>query len=306
MSEYEPNPASETHRPLILVTNDDGVTSPGLWAAVQAALPLGDVLVAAPARQWSGAGRSMPAGFKGRATHYPVEVDGQEVESYQVDTSPALVVVYAMLRLAPRRPALLISGINYGENLGIDVTASGTVGAALQGAAFGIPALAVSLQTPKETHNNPSDSVDFTAALHFTRLFARWMLQVELPFDVDVLKIDVPDDATPMTPWRLTRVSRRAYFVAAPPRQGTPWTPVATHADGPTLDRAPQGIDVGWKGLDYAPLLHPERDDSDSDIYALAVDRVISVAPLSLDLTSRIDQGEMEALLRGPYPGAAL
>jgi 5'-nucleotidase len=297
--------SSDTRDPLILVTNDDGVTSPGLRAAVQAALPLGDVLVAAPARQWSGAGRSMPAGFKGQAARYPVEVNGQEVESYQVDTSPALVVVYAMLRLAPRRPALLISGVNYGENLGIDVTASGTVGAALQGAAFGIPALAVSLQTPKETHNNPSDSVDFAAALHFTRSFARWMLQVKLPFDVDVLKIDVPDDATPMTPWRLTHVSRRAYFVAASPRQDAPGTPVATHTDGPIPDRTPRGIDAGWRDIDYAPLLHPEHDDPDSDIYALAVDRVVSVAPLSIDLASRVDQGEMEALLRGPYPGAA-
>ena len=264
--------------PLIVVTNDDGIASPGLRAAVQAALPLGELLVVAPDQQWSGAGRSMPQGPEGRISRYPLEVDGQPVTAYQVDASPASVVLHALLELIPRRPALLISGINYGENLGTDVTISGTVGAALQGAALGIPALAASLQTPKETHTNPSDSVDFTAAIHFTRLFARRLLTASLPFDVDLLKLDVPSDATPETPWRLTRVSRHVYFVPVPPQR----TSLAEPAR-----------------IDYAPLAHPERTEPDSDIYALAVDRVVSVAPLSLDLTSRTDPGEMEALLRG-------
>jgi len=267
-----------TSTPLILITNDDGITSPGLRAAAQAALPLGEPLIVAPAQQWSGAGRSMPQGDEGRISRYPLEIDGQPLTAYQVDTSPALVVAHAMLELVPRRPALLVSGINYGENLGTDITISGTVGAALQGADLDIPAIAVSLQTPKETHVNPSDSVDFTAAIHFTRLFARLMLQVTLPFDVDVLKIDVPGDATPETPWRLTRVSRHPYFVATPP--------------------APPLVGGAGGGIDYEPLAHPEHTEPNSDIYALAVDRVISVAPLSLDMTSRADRGEMEALLR--------
>ncbi len=265
--------------PLIVVTNDDGIASPGLRAAVRAALSLGELLVVAPDRQWSGAGRSMPQGPEGRISRYPLEVDGQPVTAYQVDASPASVVLHALLELIPRRPALLISGINYGENLGTDVTISGTVGAALQGAALGIPALAASLQTPKETHTNPSDSVDFTAAIHFTRLFARRLLTASLPFDVDLLKLDVPSDATPETPWRLTRVSRHVYFVPVPPQR----TSLAEPAR-----------------IDYAPLAHPERTEPDSDIYALAVDRVVSVAPLSLDLTSRADPAGIEALLRGP------
>jgi 5'-nucleotidase len=288
MPAHRTRPTFAIRDPLILITNDDGITSPGLRATVQAVLPLGDPLVVAPARQWSGAGRSMPQGDAGRISRHPLEVDGQPVAAYQVDSSPALAVAHALLGLVPRRPALLISGINYGENMGADVTISGTVGAALQGADLGIPALAVSLQTPKETHVHPSDSVDFTAAIHFTRLFARWMLQVALPFDVDVLKIDVPDDATPETAWRLTRVSRQAYFVATLPQQASPADPAAP----PSVGRCEGSID-------YEPLAHPERTDSDSDIYALAVDRVVSVAPLSLDLTSRADPGEIEALLRG-------
>jgi len=276
-----------THKttPLIVITNDDGITSPGLLAAVQAVMPLGELLVAAPDRQWSGAGRSMPPGPEEHISRYPLEVNGQPVTAYQVDASPALAVAHALLELVPRRPALLISGINYGENLGTDVTISGTVGAALQAADHGIPALAASLQTPKETHTNPSDSVDFTAAIHFTRLFARRLLATPLPFDVDLLKLDVPSDATPETPWRLTRVSRHTYFIPSLPDPEAPPLAGRTERDG--------------RELDYVPLAHPERTEPDSDIYALAVDRVVSIAPLSLDLTPRVDLGEIEALLRG-------
>jgi len=280
-------PTSANRDPLILITNDDGIASPGLRAAVQAVLPLGEPFVVAPARQWSGAGRSMPPGPKARISRCPLEVDGQPVTTYQVDASPAIAVMHAVLELAPRRPALLVSGINYGENLGTDVTISGTVGAAFQGAVFDIPALAVSLQTPKETHTNPSDSVDFAAATYFTLLFTRWMLHVTLPFDVGVLKVDVPDDATPETPWRLTRVSRHPYFVARMT------APVDLTGFG-------KSVRSGDGSIDYESLPHPEHTEPDSDIYALAVDRVVSVAPLSLDVTSRVDRGEMESLLRGP------
>ena len=246
---------------------------------MEAALPLGQVLVAGPAQQWSGAGRSMPQGPKGDIRPYSLEVSGQPVTAYQVDASPALVVLHAVHELVPRWPDLLISGINFGENLGTDVTISGTVGAALQGAAIGIPALAASLQTPKETHVNPSESIDFSAAMHFVRLFARRMLATPLPFDTDLLKLDVPSDATPETPWRLTRVSRHPYFISAPP----------------------QRRDFSKPGrIDYDPLTDPESTEPDSDIHALAVDRVVSIAPMSVDLTSRVNRYEMEALLLGP------
>jgi 5'-nucleotidase len=269
-------PTHTENPPLILITNDDGITSPGLRAAAQAASPLGELLVVASNRQWSGAGRSMPRA-EGCITPFAMEVDGQPVTAYQTDASPALIVIYALHELALRPPALLISGINYGENLGSDVTISGTVGAALQGAVCGVPALAASLQTPKETHTKPCDDVDFSAAIHFTRTFARQMLQTSLPSDVDVLKLDVPDDATPYTPWRLTRVSRQPYFVTIPPQRSSLADPLT---------------------LDYDMIPHPEHVEPDSDIYALAVDRVVSVAPLSIDLTTRADFDEISTLLR--------
>ncbi len=168
--------------------------------------------------------------------------------------------------------------INYGENVGADITVSGTVGAALEGAANGLPALAVSLQTPKRMHTSPSEEVDFAAAVHFTNLFACYLLEISLPFDVDVLKVDLPSDVTPDAAWRLTRVSRHTYFVPLPPGRDDLAQPAR---------------------IDYEALPHPERTEPDSDIYALAVDHVVSVAPLSYDLTSRVDRGAMEELLRG-------
>ena len=271
--------------PLILITNDDGIASPGLLAAARAGLSLGEVLVVAPSQQWSGAGRSLPHNLKGDISTYRLEVSGKEIEAYQVGGSPAAGVLHGLLSLAPRRPDLLISGINYGENVGADVTVSGTVGAAIEGAANGLPALAVSLETPKSMHTRPSDDVDFTAAIHFTRLFARRLLEITLPFDVDVLKVDIPSSATPETAWRLTRVSRSTYFTSVPPERD----------DWPRAG-----------AIDYERLPHPERTEPDSDIYALAVDRVVSVAPLSYDLTARVGRGRMEELLRnGVHPRVA-
>ena len=265
--------------PLILITNDDGIESPGLHAAARAVLPLGEVLVVAPNQQWSGAGRSLPHGLTGSIERHGLTLGGRSVPAYKVDGSPAAAVLHGLFELSPREPALLISGINYGENVGADVTISGTVGAALEGAARGLPALAVSLQTPKETHTQPSDQVDFTAAGHFTRLLARHVLEVSLPFDVDVLKVDVPSSATSETPWRLTRISRYTYYVPTAPERELLANPGT---------------------IDYEPLPHPEKTEADSDIYALAVDRVVSVAPLSYDLTSRVARGVLQELLRGP------
>lgn len=269
---------AEPNRPLILVTNDDGIDSPGLRAAVRAVHPLGRLLVAAPARQWSSAGRSF-ASPTTTPSSLSLPIGQHAVPAYQIDAPPALVVLYALLLLAPRQPDLAVSGINFGENLGSDVTVSGTVGAALQAASLGVPALAASLQTPKETHAQPSDEVDFSAAAHFTRLFADRLLQADLPPDADVLKLDVPDDATPHTPWRLTRVSRLPYFVTLPP-------------GAPDSDELPI--------LDYEPTPHPERAEPDSDLYALAVDRVVSVSPLSIDLTARTDFAHLRRLLAPP------
>ncbi|MBO9362760.1 MAG: 5'/3'-nucleotidase SurE, partial [Thermoflexus sp.] len=152
--------------PLILVTNDDGIRSPGLRAAAAALQDLGQVIIVAPLDQWSGAGRSMPSTTEGRIYPELVRVNGVVIRAYAVEGTPAQVVDHALLEILSRPPDLVVSGINYGENVGSGVTISGTVGAALEAASFGIPALAVSLQTPVEHHLGYSEEIDFRAAAH--------------------------------------------------------------------------------------------------------------------------------------------
>lgn len=263
--------------PLILVTNDDGIRSPGLQAAVEAVLPLGELIIAAPRWQQTSAGRSLPALFTGRIYGEMITVGDRQMPAFAVEGSPAQVVQHAVLELAPRLPDLVVSGINYGENIGNGVTVSGTVGAALEAATFGIVGLAASLGVEKQLHMSHSMEVSFATAVHFTAYFAQLLLSQEMPFDVDLLKLDVPASATPETPWRLTRVSRQRHFV-----------PIASQNRALTMPSP----------IDYEQAIQPEQLEPDSDIYAFVVDQVVSVAPLSFDLTARVDLKQLERQLR--------
>jgi 5'-nucleotidase len=261
----------------ILLTNDDGILSPGLWAAAEALAELGFVHVVAPRDQFSGAGRSLPSTSDGIITPQQVTIHDKEWTVYSVGGTPAQAVLHAVYEILPERPDLVVSGINYGENVSVGITASGTVGAALEGAGLGIPALAVSLETKVEHHRSYSTEVDFSTAAYFTTHFGRLLLECRFPPDVDLLKVDVPADATPTTPWKMTRLSRMVYFESLPAKR-------------PSWDQP------GPMGYRMAEGFH--LDPPDTDVYALRVERVVAVTPLSLDLTSRADFGELERLLR--------
>ena len=263
----------------ILFTNDDGIRSPGLWAAVSAFRCHGRLLVVAPREQQSGMGRSMPHYSEGRIFPYQVPIDCDECQAYAVDGTPAQAVQHAVLELAEKQPALLVSGINYGENTGNGVTISGTVGAALEGASLGIPSIAVSLQTATDLHHSHSDEVDFSASAAFARRIGGWLMDHSaLPDDVDVLKIDVPWSATSETDWRLTRLSRRRVYWPTRPER------LALH-------------DTGKLGYQYND--DPTAAEPDSDVYALLNDKVVSVTPISLDMTSRTDMFRLTQIMLG-------
>src|SRR5512137_679750 len=201
-------------RPIqILLTNDDGIQSPGLWAAAGALSELGYVHVVAPRDQFSGAGRSLPSTSDGIINPQQMQVNGKLWTVYSVGGTPAQAVLHAICEILPEPPSLVVSGINYGENMGVGVTVSGTVGAAMEAAGNGIPAMAVSLETDKEDHLSYSMRIDFSAAAYFTKYFGQMMLGRRMPEDVDLIKLDVPCDATPETGWQVTRLSRQAYFV---------------------------------------------------------------------------------------------
>jgi 5'-nucleotidase len=262
---------------LILLTNDDGIRSPGLWAAAEGLSDLGYVVVAAPREQSSGAGRSMPIGSDGKLHEEQMVVSGKTWKVYAVGGSPAQAVQHGILELLPRCPDLVVAGINYGENLTVGVTISGTVGAALEGAAAGVPAMAVSLEMSQHDFLSHKETIDFSAATYFTCHFASRLLETHRMADVDVLKIDVPRHATPETPWKMTRLSRQKYYVPKVPRR--------THLE--------ESVKLGYEiVLDEANL------DPNSDVYAICIEHVVSVTPLSLDMTSRVEFEELEQRLR--------
>jgi len=261
----------------ILLTNDDGIHSPGLWAAAGVLAKLGYVTVVAPRDQYSGAGRSLPSNSDGIIEIKQVRVNGQDWSVYAVGGSPAQAVLHGTLEILPQKPDLVVSGINFGENLGTGITISGTVGAALEAAGIGIPALAVSLETPIEHHYSLSKEVDFKAAAHFTHFFASLLLSKEMPADVDALKVDIPIHATPDTPWEITRVSRIRLFEALKPMRKSFQEP-------------------GIFGYRFAPgWLAAEPG---TDVHTIRIKQMVSVTPLSLDLTSRVDLCDFEHFLR--------
>jgi 5'-nucleotidase len=261
----------------ILLTNDDGIQSPGLWAAAEALDELGFVTVVAPREQASGTGRSMPGIYDSKVSQEKLLVNGKEWTVHALGGTPAMAVLYGIYNLIPQKPDLVVSGINYGLNIGSGVTISGTVGAALEGAANGVPSLAVSLETEQKYHNSHSKDIDFSTAGNFTKYFARLLLAGKMPPDVDVLKVEIPSQATPDTPWNTTRLSKIRFY------QPTP-------AD----DQDPSGV----KRIGYEISPNWDKSPPGSDTHTVVNKKYVAVTPLSLDLTSRVDLDELERILR--------
>ena len=222
-------------------------------------------------------GRSLPNSSSGIIHKEQLRVNGQDWTVYAVSGSPAQAVLHGVLEIMPQKPDLVVSGINYGENVGLGVTISGTVGAALEGASLGFPSLAISLQADQRYHLSYSNEVDFSAAAYFAAYFANILLQKKMPADVQVLKVDVPSDATTKTKWQVTRVARQRYYEPVAPERKS-W-------DAP-----------GFVSYKEAAIL--DGEDKDSDVFALRKKRVVSVTPISLDMTSRVELGELEKQLR--------
>ena len=264
-------------RPTILLTNDDGIEARGLWAAAEALAAVGEVTVAAPNKQWSGAGRSFPRNTTGRIEVQERTFGGAAHTAYAVDGSPAQVVLFALFEIMPSPPALVVSGINNGENVGFGITMSGTVGAAFEAAAAGLPALAVSQVTQSGLAEEDDSQADFSASGYFTGYFAQKMIAAASRVDTAILKVDVPIGATEDTPWTLTRLSRTRYYQPMRP------------------ERKSFSEEVQ---IPYRIQFDPQREEPDSDVHALHARRIVSVTPLSLDLTAQADFAALEAALR--------
>jgi 5'-nucleotidase len=235
-------------RPLILCSNDDGIEAPGLLALADGLAELGEVVVCAPDRERSAAGHAI-------SLDVPLRVTNHGAHRYAVSGTPVDCVYLAMLHLCPRPPALVVSGINRGLNMGSDVFYSGTVAAAVEGAIRGAPAVAVSL-SPKGT----SRGVDaYREAARFARALCEAILEQGLP-PATVLNVNVPADA--IHGYRFTRLGQRVY------------------RDMVDVRTDPRGRHYYWIG--GPDLGHGDVPGSDCDAVA---NSHASITPLDLDLT---------------------
>ncbi len=182
--------------PTILVTNDDGINSIGLHTLVNQLKKLGDVLIVTPGDERSGVGKAISIGQVNiKETNF-----GDGIRAYATTGTPADSFLIAVNKILRRNPDLLVSGINIGPNLGIDdLLTSGTVGAAFEAAIHNVPAIAVSYCLSNITKkivnksNIPMNDLELAADLAYKS--ARHVLDSGMPPDVDIISINVPENA---------------------------------------------------------------------------------------------------------------
>ncbi len=256
----------------ILVTNDDGLYSAGLKASYEALKDLGEVYVVAPLVQRSAVGRSISVMVPVRVS----EVYVNDMKVYAVDGTPTDAVIIGIYKVIGDIPDLVVSGINLGYNLSTEaVTTSGTVGAALEAATHGSPAIAISQEVEdSEKFEFTFKPRDFTAAKAILRRLAEIILERGMPKGVDVLNVNVPARFNGEV--EITRLSRRLYRTKIDER----------------LD--PRGRRYYWITGDEI-----EDDVEGTDIHAIRRGR-ISITPITIDLTARVD---LEEIRRWLYEG---
>jgi 5'-nucleotidase len=180
----------------ILITNDDGIHSPGLTALAKALSAVGEVWVVAPDRERTAVAHAL-------TLHKPLRVHQMGKRVYAVNGTPVDCVNLAILKIMPKPPALVVSGINKGVNLGDDVMYSGTVSAAVEGTILGFPSMAVS-QEGRERFR-------FDVGAHYAVRVARLVLQRGLPEET-LVNLNVPDRArSSVRGVRATCLSRRRF-----------------------------------------------------------------------------------------------
>lgn len=249
----------------ILVTNDDGVTAPGLLALAQAMRQFGKVSIVAPDHDWSGGGHVKTLNRPLRVRRVKL-YDGSE--ALTSDGAPSDCVALALMGLLKDKVDLVVSGINTAANLGHDVTYSGTVTAVMEGIIWGVPGVAVSLDG--RTAN--SLELDYTLAVEVASAVVQTVLQHDLPKGT-FLNVNVP------------YVPREQFNGIRLTRQG-----LRVYRDRLDKRTDPRGNDYYWIGGDR-PTGVPHEG---TDVGALFA-QYASVTPLELDLTAFHAMPLMEA-----------
>ena len=251
----------------LLLTNDDGILAHGLDCLRRAAEPLGDVTIVAPDREQSAMSHSL-------TLHHPLRPVRRGERRWQVDGTPTDCVMLAVEALMPDRPDWVLSGINHGQNMGEDVLYSGTVSAAMEGLAFGIPSIAISF-AGGDLRADVSMLDGLIPVL--TPLLEHLTQLPNFPKDT-LLNVNIPPrTAGEVKGVRLTRLGKRVYSNSLQPMKD-PW-----------------GRDIYWIGGGQIEWTGAE----DSDFKAID-EGYVSVTPLHLDLTHYTVLQDAERWWRSP------
>lgn len=245
---------------LILLTNDDGITAPGLVALYRELKSLGDVHVVAPATVQSAAAHGIT--LSAPLLTNPVTVEGVFTGT-AVEGRPADCVKLAVAQILPKPPDLVVSGMNSGANVGINVIYSGTVAAAVEAAFQGLPSIAVSL------HLTPEVPPDYPRGARLAVQTISEILKKGLPGG-EVVSVNIPSLKPDESP-KGTRIVRQCT---------RPWT------DTYERRRDPRGREYFWNNTTF----RLGETDKDTDVAALR-DGYITITPLQFDLT---DHGLMD------------
>lgn len=246
-------------RPSILLTNDDGVNSIGLWAAFDALTPIADVTVVAPATQQSAVGRSISIFEPLRATQ--VVINGNKAWAVAAKPTDAVIIALYSLNL---KPTLVVSGINIGENLSTEsIMTSGTVGAALEASNQGSKGIAFSLQVVDQgdKFDDPGyHGHSFDEAKKVVRDVVERVLQHGFDDNTDVINVNIPSKVK--GGYEVTRLANKLFHTGVEKRfdpRGRPYFWI----NGPLVEDAEEGTDV-----------HAIRKGN------------VSITPITLDCTS--------------------
>jgi len=232
----------------ILISNDDGINSGGLHALSEAMRMLGEIFIVVPDRDQSAVSHSL-------SLYRPLRIEEIAENVYSVDGTPTDCINLAINGLLKdRKPDLIVSGINKGENLGDDITYSGTVSAAMEGTLLGIPSIAVSLVAKKDFY--------FDTASYYALMIVKHVLRRGLP-EGTLLNVNIPNlPKEEVKGVKVTRQGKRVYG-----------EPIVENTD-------PRGKKYYWIGGNDLGSL----DIENSDIVAVR-QGYVSVTPIKLDLT---------------------
>jgi 5'-nucleotidase len=256
-------------RPSILLTNDDGVSSVGLWAAYEALAPIADITIVAPATQQSAVGRSISIFEPLRANQ--IIINGVPAWSVAGKPTDAVIIGLYALRLTP---TMVVSGINIGENLSFEsIMTSGTVGAALEASNQGTKGIAFSLQVEDqgEKFDDPRyHGHSFDAAKKVVRDVVARVLEHGFGPHTDVINVNIPSDVR--GGYEVTRLAHKLFHTGVEKRldpRGRPYFWI----NGPLVDDAEEGTDV-----------HAVRKGH------------VSITPITLDCTAHDAHEEMKKI----------